>query len=143
MCFHGKSANNLFWLLMLSDIAKYIGCSFESDRHISISLFYLLIADIRRTIVCYCRCFNEDILLWKTAADCFKHILCRSYRNHFHKWNWIECNGTGDKCYVRSAEHCSFCDGISHLACRVICDVADRVNGFLRRTGSYHNLFAL
>ena len=32
---------------------------------------------------------------------------------------------------------------VYELSCRVICDVADRVNSFLRRTGSYHNLFAL
>ena len=125
---------------MLSKIFQNIICSLKSNGHVIVFLFDFLIAHTGRTIVCHCCCFNDNILFLTDRGYSLIHISGCYHWNHSHKWWRCKCSTSTYQCDICSAQHSHFCNGIAHLAGRMVGNITDRINCLLGRTGGNQHL---
>src|SRR5699024_12662621 len=86
--------------------------------------------------------FDNHVLIVCTGNNCFEHLSGRSNGYGFHEAVWFDLRSSCYECNVCTTLTCGFGNGISHFACGMVCNIADRINGFLGCTCGYENSFA-
>ncbi len=138
--FHRKSADKLPLWLAASKIFEDILCPGQRYGHVAGVLFDLIIRNIGRAIVGHRRRFDDKIGAFCAGCNCVIHILRGYDRYDVDKRRRGDGSRAAHKRNGSAAKGSTPRDGVPHFAGRMIRDIADRIDGFLRRAGGYENV---
>ena len=139
---HGKTANNLIFFAVLSQISQNVLRPFQGNLHICVVLFDFVIRVLNRRIIRHGRRHENKVRLGSMGSNRFKHILRGYDGNQTDKGRGSNGDRAGNQRDLRAPEHRHPGKGVAHLSGGMIGKVPDGIQSFLGWPGTDQHAFS-
>ena len=128
---------------MLAQILQNVSGALEGDGQVAVLLLYLIVAVPNGGVISHGGGLEDHVRVGTVSGHRLEHVLGGDHRYHVHEGRRSDGGRAGDQGDLSSPEHGHAGNGVAHLACGVVGEVAHWVKGLLGGSGGDQNMLPL